>query len=545
MSLKFSRRLISQEDSAMIARPDVPRSKFHGSWTRKTTFNAGLLIPFMVEEVLPGDMLKYDVTAYVRMATPLYPLMDNQRVDTFFFFVPNRLVWSNWVKFMGEQNSPSDSIAYTVPQLVSPSGGFAVNTVYDHLGLPCVGQITAGQTISVNALPLRMYNLIYQNWFKDENLINSPVIRSGDTGDAVADYALFKRAKSADYFTSALPWPQKFTAPTVALSGLANVTGIGFLDDAANRTANTGPANFVQTGSNTPSSWNYYKLANGAGTINQFYVKANNNTTNRPEVFADLSSATGVDINALRQAFLTQQLLERDARGGTRYTEIVKSHFGVTSPDARLQRPEYIGGGSSPFNITPVANTSATGLGALGGAGTAVGQHRASYASTEHGFIIGLINIKSEISYQQGLHKMWTRQTRYDFYWPSLAGLGEQAILRQELYCTGVDADDITVFGYQERWHEYRTRTSEVTGQFRSTTTSTLDAWHLAQRFTTAPVLGQTFIEDQTADILDRALVGGATARTTPQQYLADILIRREAVRPLPVFGTPVTLGRF
>lgn len=545
MSLKFTRRLVSQEDSAMIARPDVPRSKFHGSWTRKATFNAGFLVPFMVEEVLPGDMLKYDVTAYVRMATPLYPLMDNQRIDTFFFFVPNRLVWSNWVKFMGEQNSPSDTIAYTIPQVVSPSGGFAVNTVYDHMGLPCAGQITAGQTISVNTLPLRMYNLIYQQWFKDENLINSPSIRTGDTGDVVGDYSLFLRAKSADYFTSSLPWPQKFTAPTVALSGNAAVSGIGFYDDAASRTANTGPANFVQSGSNTPVSWNYYKQAGGAGTINQFYLKANNSSTARPEVFADLSTATGVDINALRQAFLTQQLLERDARGGTRYTEIVKSHFGVTSPDARLQRPEYIGGGSSPFNITPVANTSQTGLGALGGAGTAVGQHRASYASTEHGFIIGLINVKTELSYQQGLHRMWTRNTRYDYYWPSLAGLGEQAVLRQELYCTGTDADDVTVFGYQERWHEYRTRTSEVTGQFRSTTSGTLDAWHLSQRFTTAPTLGQTFIQDDTANILDRALAAGATARTTPQQYLADILIRREAVRPLPTYGTPVSLGRF
>lgn len=544
MSLKFTRRLVSQEDSAMIQRPDVPRSKFHGSWTRKTTFNAGFLVPFMLDEVLPGDMLKYDVTAYVRMATPLYPLMDNQRIDTFFFFVPNRLVWSNWVKFMGEQNSPSDSIAYTIPQLVSPSGGFAVNTVYDHFGLPCAGQITAGQTISVNALPLRMYNLIYQQWFKDENLINSPSIRTGDTGDVVGDYALFRRAKSSDYFTSALPWPQKFTAPTVALGGLAPITGLG--SSSANVNASLGPLTFNVTpavgAATNPATTQNYSYLSGSDL---FWKRTYNGTQYYPEIYADLSQASGVAINTLRQAFLTQQLLERDARGGTRYTEIVKSHFGVTSPDARLQRPEYLGGGSSPFNITPVANTSQTGLGALGGAGTAVGQHRASYAATEHGFVIGLINVKTELSYQQGLHKMWTRQTRYDYYWPSLAGLGEQAILRQELYCTGTDADDVTVFGYQERWHEYRTRTSEVTGQFRSTTTGTLDAWHLAQRFTSAPVLGQTFVEDQTDSILDRALAAGATARTTPQQYLADILIRREAVRPLPVFGTPVTLGRF
>lgn len=545
MSLKFTRRLVSQEDSAMIARPDVPRSKFHGSWTRKSTFNAGFLVPFMVEEVLPGDMLKYDVTAYVRMATPLYPLMDNQRIDTFFFFVPNRLVWTNWVKFMGEQNSPADTIAYTTPQLVSPSGGFAVNTVYDHMGLPCAGQITAGQTISVNSLPLRMYNLIYQQWFKDENLINSPSIRTGDTGDVVGDYALFRRGKSSDYFTSALPWPQKFTAPTVALGGQARVTGLGIFGTPASLVSRN--VNETNTFGASTNPWPTATYSSGSSfdTTSMAIKVAYNGTSYGPQVYADLSTATGVDINTLRQAFLTQELLERDARGGTRYTEIVKSHFGVTSPDARLQRPEYIGGGSSPFNITPVANTSQTGLGALGGAGTAVGQHRASYASTEHGFIIGLINVKTELSYQQGLHKMWTRQTRYDYYWPSLAGLGEQAILRQEIYCTGTDAEDTAVFGYQERWHEYRTRVSEVTGQFRSTTTGTLDAWHLAQRFTTFPTLGQTFIEDQTDSILDRALAAGATARTTPQQYLADILIRREAVRPLPVFGTPVSLGRF
>lgn len=529
MTIKLpSRRLVSQDDHSMTARPDVPRSKFSGSWTRKTTFDAGYLYPFLVDEILPGDHMKYDVTAYVRLATPLFPIFDNQRIDTFFFFVPNRLVWDNWVKFMGEQRNPTDSIAFTIPQIVSPASGFLVNGLYDHFGLPTVGQITAGQTITVNALPARAYSLIWQEWFRDENLQAQASLSTGDGPDVSTAHVLFQRGKSHDYFTSCLPWPQKFTAPSVPLGGQAPIVGIG-----ASGGTNLGPTNFndVNTG--------------GVVSYPLYYDSATSNIGfNFGSVYADLSTATGVAINTLRQAFLVQQLLERDARGGTRYTEIVKSHFGVTSPDMRLQRPEYIGGGSSPMNITPIAQTAPTAgatLGVLGGAGTAAGQHQASYASTEHGYIIGLINVRSELSYQQGLHRMWTRSTRYDFYWPSLSGLGEQAVLRQELYCTGVDADDAMVFGYQERWHEYRTRVSEVVGQFKSTTASPIDQWHLAQRFTVAPTLGDTFIKDTPP--MSRVLAAGTSANN--QQYLADIMIRREAVRPLPTFGTPVTLGRF
>lgn len=547
MSIKAPmRRLVSQEQAALIQSPSVPRSRFVGSFMRKTTFNASLLYPFMLDEVLPGDVLRYNVTAFIRQSTPFVPVMDNQRVETFFFFVPNRLVWSNWKKMMGEQTNANDSIAYQTPYIVSPSGGFAANSIYDHFGIPVAGQIVAGQTISVNALPLRAYNLIYNEWFKDQsNVTTSVPLLTGDGPDTSTSYGLFARAKFADYFTTALPWPQKFTAPTVALGGTAPVKGIGFLDDAANRTATTGPSNFVESGyNNTPVSWNYYKLANGAGTVNQFYVKANAASTNRPEVFADLSSATGVSINALRQAFLTQQLVERDARGGTRYTEIIRSHFGVVSPDARQQRPEYIGGGQSMVSVTPIANTSNTSTGALSATNSAAGSHRASYAATEHGFIIGLINVRAEASYSQGLHKMWTRSTRYDYYWPSLAGMGEQAILRQELFCTGTDADDQSVFGYQERWHEYRQRYSDITGQFRPTTANNIDEWHIAEAFSSYPVLGTTFIEDKTINTLDRVLQAGATARTNSQQFFGDILIERDAVRPIPVYGTPVTLGR-
>ena len=530
------RNLVSQNDSAMIQRPDVPRSKFSGSWSRKMTFNAAELVPFLLDEVLPGDHLKYNVTAYVRLSTPLFPIFDNQKVETFFFFVPNRLVWSNWVKFMGEQASPGDSIAYTIPQLIayyagSGSQDYAVGSIWDAFGLP----VLLSGNLSVSALPFRAYNLIYQEWFRDENLQNAVPITKADGVDA-NNYVMLKRGKGHDYFTAALPWPQKFTAPTISLGTSAPVVGISTVA-AVGSTSVTGYD--VNTGGATN-----YPVAFTTGS-NIFNFKAGLGAV--PGVYADLSAATGITINAFRQAFLVQQLQERDARGGTRYTEIMRSHFGVVSPDMRLQRPEYIGGGSSPLTITPVAQTApstAATVGALGGAGTAMGQHTGSYAATEHGYIVGLVNVKSDQSYQYGMNKLWKRATRYDFYWPSLAGLGEQVVTRGEIYAIGTSADD-TVFGYQERWHEYRTHVSEVTGRFRSGVSGTLDAWHLAQAYSSAPVLGDTFIKDSGDLILDRVVAAGSLARTNNMQYLADLLIQREAVRPLPMFGTPVLLGRF
>jgi len=531
-----ARRLVSQSDQTMIQRADVPRSKFEGSWTRKTTFDAGKLIPILVDEVLPGDHMKYDVTAYLRMATPLFPIFDNQKIETFFFFVPNRLLWTNWVKFMGEQASPADSISYLIPQIVSPAGGFAINSIYDQFGLPCVGQITAGQTVTINALPLRAYNLIYHQWFRDENLQTTWAPSTGDGPDASANYVIADRAKAHDYFTTALPWPQKFVTAlaNVPMTGTAPITGIGTL--SGNFPGVGGVV--LESDGTSPTYANYRETATAA----QVVVKGTLAVGGIPQIFANLSASTAyITINALRQAWMIQALVERDARGGTRYIELVKSHFGVTSPDARQQRAEYIGGGSSPLVVTPVAQTATGGggVGSLGAAATATGGHRADYAATEHGYIIGLINVRTELSYQQGIHKMWRRLSRYDFYWPALAGLGEQAVLREEIYATGVDAEDNTVFGYQERWQEYRTRMSEVTGMFRSTHAGTIDPWHLAQRFTAAPTLGATFIADTPP--MTRILA----AASTNMQYLADILIRREAVRPIPVFGTPGALGRF
>jgi hypothetical protein len=530
MSYKLpARKLASQQDSAMIQRPDVPRSKFMGSFTRKTTFNAGKLIPFLVDEVLPGDHLKYDCTAYVRMATPYFPLMDNQRIDTHFFFVPNRLVWSNWRRFMGEQTTPAQSIDLTVPVMDFNADwptGVLVGSLTDYFGISTNSwSIIPGQ---ISALPYRAYNLIYNEWFRDENLISSAVVDTGDAASVSSNYAVRRRAKSQDYFTSALPWPQKFTAPSIQSS----VSGLGIASVDLN--VGTGPIGSVIDTFSQPNSTSYANAYDG--TTVPYWIRAT--AAGYPQVYAEAS------VNSFRQAFLVQQLLERDARGGTRYTEIVRSHFGVVSPDARQQRPEYIGGGSSALNITPVAQTTggAGTIGILGAAATSVGKHMASYASTEHGYIIGLMSVRSELSYGQGIPRTFSRRTRYDFYWPSLAGLGEQGILRKELYATGGSSDD-AVFGYQERWHEYRTRYSEVTGRFRVDTANTLSAWHLSQNLASNYTLNQTFIEDSAP--MARVLSAGETAETNSIEYLADILIQREAVRPLPMFGTPVTLGRF
>lgn len=532
---------------AMVPRSDVPRSSFRIQTTRKTTFDSGYLIPFYVDEVLPGDTFNLNMTAFARLATPVVPVMDNLYLESFFFFVPNRLVWANWKKFMGEQDNPADSTSYVVPTMTSTTGGYPANSIFDYMGLPTFGQVGAGNTFTHMSLPLRAYNLIWNTWFRDENLQDSVTVSTADTADSPANYVLLRRGKRHDYFTSCLPWVQKGPAVTVPLVGNAQV-----MPGAVEH--HTGPASAVTLWRHTSTggtlaagkyvmsnNTSQLQLATTGGTLDGIGSIYPSN------LYADLSTATAATINQLRQSFQIQKLLERDARGGTRYTELVRAHFGVVSPDARLQRPEYLGGGSTPVNIHPIPQTSATGVtggstpaGNLNAVGTALARgHGFTQSFTEHGIIIGLVSVRADLNYQQGLRKMWSRSTRYDFYFPVFANLGEQAVLNKEIYCDG-SANDSLVFGYQERWGEYRYNPSLITGLFRSTTSGTLDVWHLAQRFNSLPTLNSTFIQDTPP--VSRVV---AVSPVVGKEFLFDAFIDIKAARPLPMYSVPGLIDHF
>lgn len=531
----FRNRTATQKDFAMQPRASVPRSRYLLRQTRKQTFDAGLLVPIYCEEMLPGDSFSGTSSLFARFATPIVPIMDDAEIETFFFFVPNRLVWDHWEEFIAGGN-------YTVPQLESPTNGFEQFSIYDQLGLPVLGQIGESQDISVNALPLRAYNKIFNTWFRDQNLQSELTENTDDGPDSVGDYYLMNRCKRHDYFTASLPWPQKGTAISLPLGTTAPVIS----DEAGGGTGTPRWAKpdgsqqnlELQGGSITTDDARWSSAIVGVGPFSMKW--------DEPHLVADLSAAASATINAIRLAFQTQKLLEHDARGGSRYVEQIWEHFGVRSPDYRLQRPEYIGGGKSIINTQPVANTSPADSipqGGLAGYTQAAGQHRFHYSATEHGYIMCLANVRTNLTYQQGIRRHWSRNTRLDYYFPVFAHLGEQAVLQKEIYATGDPNQDNLVWGYQERWAEYRYTPSEITGKFRSYADGTLDVWHYAEWFTDPPSLNDTFIRDPSATVLGRTVAIGSGAQY--QQVLLDVLHTVSATRPMPTFSVPGLIDHF
>lgn len=538
------------------------RTKFDRSHVYKTTFNSGKLIPVFVDEVLPGDTTRMSINYFARLATPIKPIMDNIYLDWFFFFVPNRLVWEHWQNFCFEQEDPDDSTDYVIPTVTAAgnSDNAYIGSLWDYFGLPVN---TSGNLSGISALPFRGAYLIWNEWFRDENLQKSVKIQKGDTNEVldsarsseqpswvftsgtsiVPGLACPPRGKRHDYFTSALPWTQKGPGVEIPLGTSAPIRGLS-VSTVSNLVTSTGSVSAYKN-SYFPDGSSLHGLvtsANNAGktAISNNVAAASGNVS---DIYADLSTATSYTINSLRTAFQMQKFYERLARGGSRYTEVLRSFFGVVSPDARLQRPEFLGSFTKMVNVNPIAQTSATDdtspQGNLSAYGvTAAKFHGFTKSFVEHGYIIGFVCARADLTYQQGINKMWLRSTVYDFYWPTFAHLGEQAIELREIYAQGSEADT-TVFGYQERYAEYRYKPSQITGKFRSSVTSgNLDVWHLSQFFSNAPALNEEFITENPP-------VKRIIAVQDEPEFLLDIGFRYTTVRPMPMFGTPGLVDHF
>lgn len=530
---------VMTKDFSRVASTDIQRSTFDRSHGLKTAFDSGYLVPIELQEILPSDTVSMNAKVLARLAPVVTPVMDNVFLDLHAFFVPSRLLWNNFVKMMGERVNPKDSIDYVTPKIALGASARGVGSLADYFGIP-VSDYVEGD-LSVNVLPFRAYQKIWDDWYRDENLQDSIIQSSDELGDSVSEpnkwTTLRKRGKRHDYFTSCLPWPQKGEGVNLPLGGIAPVIGNGQslgLTDGSNSfgirnakdyifTANTFDVPVGSAGGNT------YALSERAVGITTDSSKSG--------LVADLSDATAATINSLRMAFQLQRMLEADARGGTRYVEVIRNHFKTICPDARLQRSEFLGSASIPVNFSPIAQTSGTQEGGtpqgnLAATAHAFGNLSFTKSFTEHGFILVLASVRCDLNYQQGLDRMWSRNGRYDYYWPTLAHLGEQAVLNKEIYCKG-DADDDEVFGYQERYAEYRYNPSKITGKLRSGVDSTLDVWHLAQFFDDRPVLSAEFIEEDPP--LDRVL---AVTEGEPQ-VIMDCYLAQKWTRPLPVYSIP------
>lgn len=563
---------VNQSHFAMIPQANIRRSVFDRSHVYKTTFDEGALIPYFVDEVIPGDTFTLNPVEFCRLATPVVPFMDNIYIESFFFFVPSRLVYDKWVNLCGEQENPEDSTDYLVPT-VSLTGDMT-NKLPDYMGIACASGTF--NNVSVNCLPFRCYWTIWNEWFRDENLQKSVKVSKGEAntvlepmGQSTANpnyglpsgvsnwYDPAPRGKRYDYFTGALPWPQKGPAVDLPLGQTASIVpnpatkDLYFLSSTGNNLGSTslyygdassstiaGNVNAVNSMalSGNGSSRAYVGTFRGPATVSATQGVLTAGST------VDLSSATSITINSLRQAFMLQRYYEIDARGGTRYTEKLQAHFGVTNPDARLQRPEFLGSHSSMMNINPVTQTSSTDSTTPQGNLAAYGLNAQRYHAftksfSEFGYVIGLINVRADLTYQQGVNKLWLRSDVLDFYWPSFAHLGEQAIQNIEIYCQGND-EDKKVFGYQERYAEYRYKPSLITGQFRSTYKEPLDIWHLSQKFATLPTLSDEFIQDHPP-------ISRVVAVPSYPHFLLDVKFNLKCIRPMPMYGIPGMMGHF
>jgi hypothetical protein len=517
-----------------IPRANIPRSTFNMSHSVKTMLDSDYIVPLDLMEIYPGDTVKWSPTIFARMTSALeLPTMDNAYLNAYAFFVPHRLVWDNFDQFMGERRpNPGSSTSYTIPQVTAhASNGWTAGTIGDYYGIPI--DIAS---LSTSALPLRGYNLIFNEWFRDQNLTNSVTVNLDAGPDAETDTVLLKKAKAHDYFTSCLPWPQVGDASTVGLSGDAPVSGIGMSSQSYTASA----LNAYQTDGTGATSFNPH--ATSWDSARGLVYREDSDNTGFPDIRADVSSIT-ITVNALRQAFQLQRLAERDARGGTRYKELILSHFGVVSPDARQDRPELLYVNRTPLVIKQVEQTGETGTtpqGNLSAYATA-SQHGSGFTKsfTEHGYIHFFVCVTADISYMQGLERHWSRSTKSDMYWPALAHLGEQSVLNKEIYAQN-DANDALVFGYQERYAELRYGVNKITGKLRSQFSTPLDSWHFAEEYSSLPTLSDSFIRSNASQGIQRAI-----AVTTEPEFVIDSYHRVQATRPLPVYGEPGYIDRF